>query len=233
MQTNGKTRLTWWFSPEVHLVATKLRPRCVDRSRGGSAANWHHPLSPHVRHPIKCTIMMWLACFFFYQCLHERIIWNTTLIFMTSSLLAVACFSWSILLIASTKHLKCPSDHHFHVSLSSTTLSLSTHRRQAPTLGRSDLSLKNHSWHSLEMFWLIDPSEGLNLMSNLNSFFKSFSFYLFKSISFNQKISNCHQNLNFIFILSLILIFNLSTKCVPSTLHNQMALYSLLIMLLD
>jgi hypothetical protein len=24
------------------LVATKLRPRCVDRSLGGSAANWHH-----------------------------------------------------------------------------------------------------------------------------------------------------------------------------------------------
>ena len=43
-------------------------------------------------------------------------------------------------LIASTKHLKCPLDHHFYVSLPSTTLGLPTHRRQAPTLGRSDLS---------------------------------------------------------------------------------------------
>ena len=33
-------------------------------------------------------------------------------------------FSWSTLLIASTKHLKCSSNHHFHVSLPSTTLGL-------------------------------------------------------------------------------------------------------------
>ena len=125
----------------------------------------------------KCTIMMWLACFFFYQCLYERTIWNTIWIFMTSSVLGVACFSWSILLIASTKHLKCPLNHHFHVSLSSTTFDLHTHRRQAPTLGRSDLSPKNHSWHSLEMTWLIDLRDRLNLMSNHETFFKSFSFY--------------------------------------------------------
>ena len=131
----------------------------------------------------------WLALFF-DPCLHERTIWNTTWIFMTSSLLGVACFSWSILLIASTKHLKCPSDHHFHVSLPSTTLGLPTYRRQAPTLGRSDLSPKNHSWHSLEKNLLIDPSDGFNLMSNLDSFFKSFSFYLFKSFSFYQMIPN-------------------------------------------
>jgi hypothetical protein len=72
---------------------------------------------------------------------------------------------------------------------------------------------------------LIDPSDGLNLMSNFNSFFKSFSFY--------QMISNCHYNLNLIFILSLVSIFNLSTKYVPSIPHNQMALYSLPVMLLD
>jgi hypothetical protein len=37
----------------------------------------------------------------------------------------------------------------------------------------------------------------------------------------------------YIFILSLILIFNLSTKYVPNALRNQMALYSLLVMILD
>jgi hypothetical protein len=53
MQTTEKmmkTMLTQGFSPEVHLVATKLRPRCVDRSLGGSAANWHHPPSLHIGH---------------------------------------------------------------------------------------------------------------------------------------------------------------------------------------
>ena len=90
---------------------------------------------------------------------------------------------------ASTKHLKCHSDHHFYVSLPSTTLGLPTHRRQAPILGRSDLSPKNHSWYSLEITWLIDPSDGLNLMSNHESFSKPFSFYLFKSFSFYQMVS--------------------------------------------
>ena len=46
---------------------------------------------------------------------------------------------------------------------------------------------KNHSWHSLEITWLIDTSDGLNLISNHESFFKSFSFYLFKSFSFYQR----------------------------------------------
>ena len=100
----------------------------------------------------------WLASSF-DQCLHERAIWNTTWITMTNSLLGVACFSWSTLLIASTKHLKCFSDHHFHVSLPSTTLGLPTHRRQVPILGRSDISPKNHPWYSLKITCLIDPSE--------------------------------------------------------------------------
>ena len=86
--------------------------------------------------------------------------------------------------------------------------------RHAPHIGRSDLSPKNHSWHLLELHWLIDSSDGLNMMSNHESFFKSFYFYLFKSFSFYQMISNSYWNLNFIFILSLILIFNLSTKWV-------------------
>ena len=183
---------------------------------------------------IKCTFLLWLACFFFSSLLAwEHQLENTTWNIITSSLLGVACFSWSILLISSTKHLKCLLDHHFHVSLPSTTPRLPIHRRQAPTLGRSDLFLKNHSWYSLEIAWLIDPSDGLNLMSNLYSFFKSFSFYLFKPFYFYQMISNHHLNLNFIFNSSLILIFILSTKSMQSILHNQIALYSLLVMLLD
>ena len=114
---------------------------------------------------------------------------------MTSSSLGVACFSWSFLLIASTKHFKYSSNHHFHVSLPSTTFGLPIHMRQAPTLGRSDLFPKNHSWYSLEIAWLIDPSDRLNLMSNLDSFFKSFSFYMFKSFSFYQMILQSYLEL--------------------------------------
>ena len=121
-----------------------------------------------------------------FACMRE-LIWNTTWKIMISSLLGVACFSWSILLIASTKHLKCPSDHHFHVSLPSTTLGLPTHRRQAPTLGRSDLSPRTILDTHLKRFdWLIQVMD-LILMSNLDSFFKFFSFFLFKFFSFYQK----------------------------------------------
>ena len=116
----------------------------------------------------------------------------------------------------------------------STILGLPTHRRQAPTLGRSDLSPKNHSWHSLEITWLIDPSDELNLMSNLDSFFKSFSFYLFKSFSFYQMILQSYLELK----LHLHLEFDLDLPIwVPNMcevyFHDQMALYSLLVILLD
>jgi hypothetical protein len=158
--------------------------------------------------------------------------WEYTWIIITNSLLDVACFSWSILLIASTKHLKCFSDHHFHISHPSTTLSLPTHRRQAPTQGRTDLSPKNHSWYSLEITWLIDPSDGLNLMSNLEFFFKSFSFYLFKSFFLLNDLQwSLELKLHLHLELGLDLQFEYQI-CVPSTLHNQMALYSLLVMLL-
>ena len=137
---------------------------------------------------IKCTnsCCVWLASSF-YQCLHE----NATWIPMICSLLDVACFLDQSFLFSSTKHLKCPLDYHFHVSLLNTTLGLPT-KGGKPLQGRSDISPKNHSWYSLEMTWLIDPSDGLILMSKLDSFFKSFSFFLFKFFSFYQKISNSH-----------------------------------------
>jgi hypothetical protein len=109
---------------------------------------------------------------------------NTTWIPMICSLFRCCLLSRSTLLISLTKHLKCFLDHHFHVSLPSTTLGLPTHRWQAPTLGRSDLSPKNHSWYLLELTLLIDPSDGLHLMNNHKSLFKSFSFYLFESFFF-------------------------------------------------
>ena len=142
---------------------------------------------------IRCIFLLWLACLIFWSMLAwEHQCESTTWNIMTSSLLGVACFSWSTLLIASTKHLKCSSDHHFHVSLPSTTLGLPTHRRQAPTLGRSDLSPRTILDTHLKRFdWLIQVMD-LILMSNLDSFFKSFSFFLFKFFSFYQKISNSH-----------------------------------------
>ena len=123
---------------------------------------------------IKCTSYCgWLASSF-DLCLHEITIWKTTWNIIISSLLGVACSSWSTLLIASTKHLKCPSDHHFHVSLSSTTLGLLTHRQQAPTLGRNDLSLRTIlDTHLKWLDWLIqvmDLTWWVTLISSLSPF---------------------------------------------------------------
>ena len=89
-------------------------------------------------------------------------------------------------------------------------LACQTHSLAArPSPERSDLS-KNHSWHSLEMNLVDWSNNGLVMMSNFGVCSKSFSFYL-----------------------RLVLILNLSTKSVPKILLNQMALYPILVMLLD
>jgi len=134
---------------------------------------------------IKCTISWcgWLASSFLDLCLHERTTKNITWNSMTNSLLVCYLLSWSILLIASTKHLKCPLYHHFHVSLPSTTLGLPTPRAASPS-HREKWPLSKELFLILTwMLWLIDSSDGLNVMSNHESFFKSF-FYLFKSVLF-------------------------------------------------
>ena len=81
--------------------------------------------------------------------------------------------------------------------------------QKAPSPPRGEVTSLQRTILDTHLNWvcLIDPYDGLNLMSNLESFFKSFYFYLFKSFYFYQMISNYHLNLNFIFILSLILIF--------------------------
>ena len=124
---------------------------------------------------IKCTFLLWLICFIFWSMLAwEHQSENTTWNIMTSSLLGVACFSWSILLIASTKHLKCFSDHHFHVSLPSITLGLPTHRRWAPTLERSDLFLRTIlDTHMTWIYWLtqmMDLTWWVTLIPSLSPF---------------------------------------------------------------
>jgi hypothetical protein len=50
MQTTGKTRMTWRFFSRGWRTCQHASPRCVDRSLSSSAANWHHPPSPHVGH---------------------------------------------------------------------------------------------------------------------------------------------------------------------------------------
>ena len=141
---------------------------------------------------IKCTFLLWLACFFFSSLLTwEHQFENTTWNIMTSSLLGVACFSWSTLLIASTKHLKYSSDHHFHVSLPSTTLDLPTHRRQAPILGRSDISPRTIlDTHSKWLVWLIQVMDliwWVTLIPSLSPFLSTCL-----SLFFYQMISNSH-----------------------------------------
>ena len=97
--------------------------------------------SPISRHPYEMKTTLWssaLSCCgwpasSFDHCLHERTTKNITWNSMTSSLLGCCLLSWTILLIASTKHLKCPLDHHFHVSLPNTALGLPTSRAASPS----------------------------------------------------------------------------------------------------
>ena len=56
MQTNGKARMTWQFFSQGSRVCQHASPRCVDRSLGGSVANWHHSPSPHVEHRKNLSI---------------------------------------------------------------------------------------------------------------------------------------------------------------------------------
>ena len=121
-------------------------------------------------HFLVVAILLLHSCLLAWEHQCENTTWNI----MTSSLLGVACFSWSTLLIASTKHLKCSSDHHFHISLSSTTLGLPTHRWQAPTLGRSDLSLNTIlDTHLKWLDWLIQVMNltwWVTLITSLSTF---------------------------------------------------------------
>jgi hypothetical protein len=132
---------------------------------------------------------------------------------MTSPLLVLLAFSWSTLLIASTKHLKCSSDHHFQVSLQGPKLGLPT--KGSKPLPKGEVTSLQRTILDTHLKWycLIDPSDGLNLMESL---FKSFSFYLIKSFSFYHMTFKIEYQI-----------------CTPNTFHNQMALYSLLVMLLD
>ena len=144
---------------------------------------------------IKCTILLWLACFIslILTCMREYYL-NITWIIMNLSY--VRCCLLFLINPFDSFNQASPMtlDYHFHVGLPSTLLVHPTLGRPGPSLGRSDLS-KNHSWHSLEWLWLIDQTMDLSWWKIFTSFFKSFSFFL-----------------------SLILIFQLSAKSVTQYL---------------
>jgi hypothetical protein len=50
MQANRKTRMTQQFFSRGSCACQHASPRCVDRSLGGSMANWHHLPSSHIGH---------------------------------------------------------------------------------------------------------------------------------------------------------------------------------------
>ena len=140
---------------------------------------------------VHFLVVVGLLHLLMFACI-ERTIWNITWNIMTSSLLGVACFSWSILLIASTKHLKCPSDHHFHVSLPSTILGLPTHRRQASTLGRSDLSPRTIlDTHLKYLDWLIQVKD-LIWWVTMNLYLNPFLFTCLSPFLSTKEYSICH-----------------------------------------
>ena len=156
---------------------------------------------------IKCTILLWLAYFI-----------SLILACMRENHLNITWISWISLLWVLLVFLDQPI-WYLQLSISNDSrsplpywpskhLACQTHSwaaRSSPE--RSDLS-KNHSWHSLEMNLVDWSNNGLVMMSNFGVCSKSFSFYL-----------------------RLVLILNLSTKSVPKI--NQMALYPILVMLLD
>ena len=49
-QTNGRNKVDMMIFLPRFMCFQHASPRCVDRSLGGSAANWHHLPSPHVGH---------------------------------------------------------------------------------------------------------------------------------------------------------------------------------------
>ena len=99
----------------------------------------------------------WLA-FSFHLYLHESINLRIPLEISWLTLFWVLlAFLDQSFWFASTKHLKCFLNHHFHVSLLSTTLSLPTHRRQAPTL-REKWPLSKEPFLTLTWNNLIDWS---------------------------------------------------------------------------
>ena len=115
-------------------------------------------------HPYEIKTTLWssalsfvvvglLHLFLIIACMRE--LKNITCNSMTSSLLGCCLLSWSILLIASTRHLKCPSDHHFHVSLPSTTLGLPIPRAAHPS-HREKWPLSKEPFLTLTWIALID-----------------------------------------------------------------------------
>ena len=111
------------------------------------------------------------------------------------------------------------------------TLGLPAHRRQDPTLGRSDLSprifLDTHlNWicwltQVMDLIWWVtmNPSLSPFLYTCLSPFLSTKWFLIVTRTLTSSWVWSWSSNL--------------STKCVQSTLHNQMTLYSLLVMLLD
>jgi hypothetical protein len=86
--------------------------------------------------------------------------------------------------------------------------------RLGPSPGRSDLS-KNHSWHSLEWLRLIDQWTLIWWVIFKPPFFLVF-FFLPKDFPWSLEL------LNFILILSLVLIFNFEYQiCAKYTLQSN------------
>ena len=135
-----------------------------------------HPYDLRTTNMIKCTILLWLACFIFWSMLAWELFGIPIELPWLALFWVLLAFLdqpfWLLQLSISnipritTSMLAFQVPHLVYLHIGG----------KAPTLGRSD--------HSLEITWLIDPSDGLNLMSNLDSFFKSFSFY--------QMIFNSH-----------------------------------------
>jgi hypothetical protein len=125
---------------------------------------------------------------------------------MTSSLLGVTYSLYQSFLFAPTKHLKCPLDHHFYVSLLNTTLGLPTkggkplHKGEVISLQRTILDT-----HLKCLDWLIQVRD-LIWWVTLNPFLSSFlstCLSPFLSINDFQLLLEFKPHLHFEFDLDL------------------------------
>ena len=141
---------------------------------------------------IKCTFLLWLACFIFWSMLawehYLRIPLEILWLALFWVLLAFLGQPFWLLQLSisnisqiTTSMLAFQVPHLVYLHIGGNPY---TREKWPPS--------KNYFWHSLEITRLIDPSDGFNLMSNLDSFFKFFISTCLSPFLSYQMIFNSH-----------------------------------------
>jgi hypothetical protein len=143
---------------------------------------------------IKCTILScgWLASSFAHCACMRELTWEYQLKYMTSSLLGVACFLDQPLWLLQLSIPNVPRITTFMLAFQVPSLvnlpkAVSPYQREKWPLSKEPFLIL--TWN--DIVWSIKVMD-LIWWVTLNSSLSPFSFYLFKSFSFYQMISNYH-----------------------------------------